>query len=573
MEDLPKIPNLHLRKGKYYFRTRVPKDIVAVLGKKEIKITLETSDYREAKQALPNKQVKANEMFSIARRELNKAPPQQQLAIVGRADIERRIILWHQQEVDKHAKEDDTLRVDASQDDISITIDSLREDLSAFDGGNESQYASGIQGTVKSLFGELDTQTPEFRLAQTLIHQSIIEQTYKRLERYGDIYKRVPFQLFLTRKATFIETTNTPASRMTWLTLIAKFKKARKSDGLTDKTLAGYKLAFDFSTELFGKEKIIEAINAVDCRTFRDKLKELPSNAKKRYPNLSLINSIKAHSKNPTATLSITSINGNTNKLSAIFNFAVQEGLLDKNPCEHIPRLKQRKKKADSRQPFSEVALQKLFQAPIYTGCIDDEWKYKASGANKPKRHKFWIPLIALYTGMRLNEICQLFAYDVAIIEGINVIQVQIDDNQEKSLKNTTSERRIPIHNQLIKIGFIDYVDQMKSKGHKRLFPDLPQSSSGSYSDNFSKWFTRFLISINIKRDGACFHSFRHNFRDALREAGIPKEMGAALGGWKSSEDVMDEYGRGYRLPTLNKSVQQIYFDCDLKHLYHPKEH
>jgi hypothetical protein len=49
--------------------------------------------------------------------------------------------------------------------------------------------------------------------------------------------------------------------------------------------------------------------------------------------------------------------------------------------------------------------------------------------------------------------------------------------------------------------------------------------------------------------------------------------MGAALGGWKSSEDVKDEYGRGYRLPTLNKSIQQIYFDCDLKHLYHPKEH
>jgi integrase len=568
MEDLPKIPNLHLRKGKYYFRTRVPKDIVAVLGKKEIKITLETSDYREAKQALPNKQVKANEMFSIARRELNKAPPQQQLATISRADIERRIILWHQQEVDRHAKEDDIFRVDASQDDILDAIDNLRGDLTAFDGGNESQYASGIQGTVKSLLGELDIQTPEFRLAQTLIHQSIIEQTYKRLERYGDIYKRIPFQLFSTRHKQILQPQKNHNSELTWGATLAKFKIAKKNDGLTDKTLAGYKLAFDFSLEMFGENKPLSAISTEDCREFRDKLRKLPSNAKKIHPHLSLIQAIEAHSNHLTGALSTTSVNGYLNKLSAILKFAAQEGYINRNPCEHVPNLKQKKKKTDGRQPFSEQALDKLFHAPLYTGCVDDESNYKTAGTNKPRRHKFWIPLISLYTGMRLNEICQLFTSDIDCIEGVNIIQVQLDNNNEKSLKNTSSERVIPIHTQLIEIGFLDYANQIKNQGHKRLFPNLTKSSHGNYSDNFSKWFTRFLNSLNIKDNGACFHSFRHSFRDALREAQIPKEIGAELGGWKVTDDVMDEYGAGYKLKTLNTHLQTIeYSRLDLTKL------
>jgi hypothetical protein len=71
------------------------------------------------------------------------------------------------------------------------------------------------------------------------------------------------------------------------------------------------------------------------------------------------------------------------------------------------------------------------------------------------------------------------------------------------------------------------------------------------------------LNSLNIKDKGACFHSFR----DAMREAQIPRELSAALGGWKISEDVMDEYGNGYRLTSLNKAMQQIKLNGEFKTL------
>lgn len=569
MKDLSKQSKMFLRNGKFYFRTRVPKELIAVLQKKEMKISLRTSNRSEAMLQLSIEQLKIEEVFSSARKKLKPATPSQ-FQMLNKIDIERRTILWHINEIARHATEDDSFRINSTPENRLQVIDNLREDLSVFDGGDESQYAGDIQNKVKTIFPELDyqKQKEEYRLSQSLIHQSLIEQTYKRLERLGDNYNRVPFNLFLTHNKQLLQPQEYQSPQITWSALIAKFKVTRKNDGLTDKTLAGYKLTFDFSQELFGKGKLLSTINTDDCRVFRDKLRLLPSNAKKRYPSLSLIDSIEAHSKQPTGTLSTTSVNGNLNRLCATFNFAVQEGYLKTNPCEHVPSLPQRRKKTDGRQPFSEQNLYKLFQAPIYTGCVDDEWNFKSVGTNKPKRHKFWIPLISLCTGMRLNEICQLHTSDITFIEGVNIIQVQLDGSGEKSLKNASSERNIPIHNQLIKIGFLDYVNKIKAQGHQRLFPDLTRSAQGNYSDNFSKWFTRFLNSLSIKDKGTCFHSFRHSFRDAIRESKVPRELGAQLGGWKISESVMDEYGAGYKLTSLNEAMQKIEFNIKLNHLY-----
>lgn len=573
MEELPKIPNLHLRKGKYYFRTRVPKDIVDVLGKKEIKIALGTDSYSEAKSALPNKQIKVNEIFAVARKKLQKNSVAPVFAAISHIDIERRIILWHQNEITKHTDEYESIDLNSSEEEAIQIIDNLQGDLSIFYGGDESQYASGIQKTVKYLIPELDTkkQQSEYNFAQSLVRKSIIEQTYKQLEILGDTYSRVPFQLATTNieQASFFHN-NLP--QHTWGELITKFKTAKKSDGVTEAALKKYKIPFDFSLELFGKSKLLSSITTEDCREFRDKLLKLPSNARKRFPKLSLLDCINANSAHGKSTLSITSINDNLGYLTAVLNFAVREGYLEKNPSQYIPNLKQKKNKEDSRRPFSESSLQRLFQAPIFTGCIDDEWNYKSIGINKPRRHKFWIPLIALHTGMRLNEICQLFASDITCIDGINVIRSIINDESEKTLKTDSSERDVPIHNQLIQIGFLDYVKQIKSQGHKRLFPDMTPDSKGKYSSNFSKWFARFLKSNNIKSEGICFHSFRHNFRDAIRESYMNKDLGAALGGWKASKETMDQYGAGYQLKSLNNAMQQMEFNVELKHLITSKK-
>src|SRR3546814_9775514 len=84
-------------------------------------------------------------------------------------------------------------------------------------------------------------------------------------------------------------------------------------------------------------------------------------------------------------------------------------------------------------------------------------------------------------------------------------------------------------------MGFLAYVASMKEKAESRLFPELKLGANGYYSDPFSKWFNdkgRFLGKIGAKRPGTSFHSFWHNYRDALREADISLERVRALGGW-----------------------------------------
>jgi uncharacterized protein YjbK len=63
------------------------------------------------------------------------------------------------------------------------------------------------------------------------------------------------------------------------------------------------------------------------------------------------------------------------------------------------------------------------------------------------------------------------------------------------------------------------------------------------------------------------FHSFRHNYRDALREADISIEKVRALGGWSTGR-TEDDYGKGLRASTLAKAMEAVrYPQLDLSHL------
>lgn len=69
---------------------------------------------------------------------------------------------------------------------------------------------------------------------------------------------------------------------------------------------------------------------------------------------------------------------------------------------------------------------------------------------------------------------------------------------------------------------------------------------------------------------GVSFHSFRHNYRDALREAEIGLERVRALGGWRRDSDGEEAiYGKGLKAATLYREIEKVrYAGLDLIHLY-----
>jgi integrase len=114
--------------------------------------------------------------------------------------------------------------------------------------------------------------------------------------------------------------------------------------------------------------------------------------------------------------------------------------------------------------------------------------------------HELWLPLVALYTGARVNEICQLNPQtDIHEEHGIPFFdfttETEGDRRIRKSIKNAISHRKVAIHSALLKAGFFDYVKAIKATGAKLLFPQW-KPGRGKASDNAEQWFIELVRDL-----------------------------------------------------------------------------
>ncbi|MBW8910318.1 MAG: hypothetical protein JF564_00070 [Sphingomonas sp.] len=171
---------------------------------------------------------------------------------------------------------------------------------------------------------------------------------------------------------------------------------------------------------IIGEEIPIDRITRAHCRDLIDVLQRIPRSASKRFPRLSPREAADEMGPkcDPLDRMSVANINAYLNKLGTFFNWAELDELIARNPAKGM-RLADAVRKKDKRHPFSPKQLQTIFNAPLYRGCADDGFGYAKNGSARPKGTRFWVPLLGLYTGMRLNEICQLETTDVVLVDGI----------------------------------------------------------------------------------------------------------------------------------------------------------
>lgn len=180
-------------------------------------------------------------------------------------------------------------------------------------------------------------------------------------------------------------------------------------------------------------------------------------------------------------------------------------------------------------------------------------------GSTIVKDSKYWVPLIALYSGARLQEICQLYVDDIYQHQGVWILDIN-DNGEDKSLKNQSSRRKVPIHPKLTKLGLLDFVKKQKDKQEQRLFPDISLSVDGTYSGTFSKQFGYMLrTTLNIKDNKVAFHSFRHGFTDALRTVDTPDSVLKSIIG-HGEKGATANYGSAEHLERMKSYIQQINF-------------
>lgn len=190
------------------------------------------------------------------------------------------------------------------------------------------------------------------------------------------------------------------------------------------------------------------------------------------------------------------------------------------------------------------------------------------------RSHHYWLPLMGLLTGARINELSQLYLDDVVQSES-GVWYFDFNFNQpdkikadaqedDKSLKTVNAIRVIPMHDALVRLGLPEYASELRKAGYSRLFPELRHDKIKGYGKPAGSWFNeRFLGNqLGIERNGKkVFHSFRHNFLTALERLNISEGVRAMLAGHlRGNTESGTRYSKDRNAEELKVSIDQLNF-------------
>lgn len=238
------------------------------------------------------------------------------------------------------------------------------------------------------------------------------------------------------------------------------------------------------------------------------------------------------------------------NLLRAVIRYAKECKIIEIDPCQGIA-IRTDKKKTKARNIYDRGDLAALFGTSVW------------SSGDRPVGGRgeaaYWLPLLALYSGARLEELGQLRLIDIATESYVDaddadatatVIRIVEDETDGLKLKNVGSVRRVPIHPELIRLGFLDYVERLRATGAMRVFPDLRPDRDGVLTASWSKWFGRWLRKeARILDRRITFHSFRHSFKHYARQLGLAPDVQNEITGHETG-DVANSYG-GLSYPLL----------------------
>ncbi len=300
----------------------------------------------------------------------------------------------------------------------------------------------------------------------------------------------------------------------------------------------------------------VEEIVNNDLLDYRDEAAHLPASMPRADRELTFTERLERHRHSDTPRISPATLKKRVGAIQALLSFAKGQKWISRNEGRDVPILGYSKTGAAPRQTFQEQELQRLFASPLFTAPAT--WKNDRLVSDMTL---YWLFLLGLTTGARLEEVGQAMVADVKTDGAITYID--IDDyaagpsDDAKSIKTVTSRRLVPVHAKLIELGFRDYVDAVKKAGHTRLFPDLVPNGFGKRTKEASRIANR-IIDRYVSTDARLvFHSFRHGFKDLALEANVLERIVDQICG-HAATTVGGKYGQGVRLTILNRELHKV---------------
>lgn len=546
---------LHRRDGVYYYRQRLPKEI----GIGSITKSLKTKDHPTAKHLLKQVAYNVSLLFMQCR---------------GGAVSFDRIRYIVSQYIDEVLQEHERTQAQnsiQSPDNIADylkTLENAQSDIrEAFIANNQRQAEANLQFFIETSSNppaelqDIPQGTTEYRellreilKADVEIGEEVIRRTKGDYssdfnQSYGVLRDTFARESFL--KSEEPNYTPEPSPKLASEALNVFIQDRTISKGWTDKTAESTRTRLEGFLYIIG-DKPVTSYTREDIYTYREKVQKLPLNMNKYDKfNDKGIDEVIALNKGGEV-ISTSTVNKHLMWVRSFFDWMATNQLIPHNVAKDV-NIAKKSNPLDARSPFSKADLAVLFGSP-------KEYADNLQSTLSSRPERVWVPLIGLYHGMRLNEICQLFEDDIIDNEGIPCIRIIENEARLQHVKNNGSRRTIPIHPKLIEIGFLEYVSQVRKVSSKgQLFPNLTPTRDG-YGKNMTYWFnttvlTRLGLKGEAKKD---FHSFRHTVIDEFKNSDARLEHYQAIIGHSSGTITLDTYGSSLRPSKMLETLKQI---------------
>jgi integrase len=246
---------------------------------------------------------------------------------------------------------------------------------------------------------------------------------------------------------------------------------------------------------------------------------------------------------------SIKSVNKHVARIGSLLKYCHELGMVPNNPATGM-QLSEKQRADEERSAYSPADIKNIIvHLPVDT--------------NTPER--YWIPLIGLYSGLRLNEICQLHVEDLITIEDCWCFN--INDTGEKRLKNPASSRVIPVHIKLIELGLIRYTEALNEANQPRLWMNLTHIHMHGYTNSIGKWYQRYNREYVSDDPKKVFHSMRHTVADILKQRGVSESIIAEILGHAHKSITSGRYGKRYQPRVLLDAMIHLDYGIEIKPL------
>ncbi len=273
--------------------------------------------------------------------------------------------------------------------------------------------------------------------------------------------------------------------------LIDKFidYQRRKSNwGKGNSSEDKYRNALKYFVELTDKPSNL--LTKADIVKVKELLMKVPDT--RRYQYYSKLSIKELHTKTIPIehTISNNTIKQHADRIVTYLNWLFDNDYCSENLSKTLGGIVRTTRK-QGKEPYTPDQLKKLFNENY--NLIDDT--------------HYWIPLIALHTGARINEICQLDPKDIKQVDGIWVFDIMSSETGDinKRVKRESSKRIIPVHHRILELGFLNYV---KCREKKRKLFDVSYTERNGYSGSIGTHWIRYQEKCGVS-ENVSFHSFR----------------------------------------------------------------